>query len=172
MPKILYFDEVESTNDILKEMIKQGIESGTVASAKHQTKGRGQYGRVWFSADGALAFSIALKYDYIPENFTVRVGECVADTISEKCGFKPDNMRIKLPNDILINNKKVFGILTEAQTLNSTTWIVCGIGINVNTKTIPSEVTDIATSIFLETKKELDLNELMLAICERVSDIK
>jgi len=172
MPQIIHFDEVGSTNDIIKDMINQGIESGTVVSAKQQTNGRGQYGRVWFSAEGALAFSIALKYDYIPENFTIRVGECVANAISTKCGFTPENMRIKLPNDILINDKKVCGILTEAQTQGNTCWIVCGIGINVNTKDIPEEVRDIATSVFLETNKELDTDELLLEIHRRVIEIK
>lgn len=171
MPKIIYFDETESTNDVLKDMIKEGIESGTTVSAKRQTKGRGQYNRVWFSAEDALAFSIALKFTSVPDNFTVKAGECVKNSIIELCGFTPDNLRIKLPNDILINDKKVCGILTEAQTCGDTVWIVCGIGINVNTKEIPIEVRDIATSVYLETGQELDLKELMLTIHKKISKI-
>lgn len=172
MPQIIQFDEVGSTNDILKDMIHKGIESGTIVSAKRQTNGRGQYGRTWFSADGALAFSIALRFEKIPENFTVRVGECVSEAIAEIYKEPPKNMHIKLPNDILIGEKKVCGILTEAQTQNTTSWIVCGIGINVNTKTIPSEVKDIATSLYLETGKEIVLNDLITAIYNRVITIK
>lgn len=171
MPEIFYFDEVGSTNDVLKDMIKQGIESGTIVSAKKQSNGRGQYNRVWFSTKSALAFSVALKFASIPENFTVKIGECVKNSIIELCGFTPENMRIKLPNDILINDKKICGILTEAQSCGDTIWIICGIGINVNTKVIPKEIEDIATSIYLETGKELDLKQLMLTIHKKILKI-
>lgn len=172
MPEILWIDEVGSTNDAAKDLIAAGAESGTVISARRQTNGRGQYGRVWLFEEGAAAFSVILCYEKnIPENLTVRIGECVVAAIEEAAGGKIDGIRIKLPNDILIKEKKICGILTEGQTLGDVSWVVCGIGINVNCEKIPSELEEIATSLYFKTGKILDIAELIRGIQRRLMTI-
>lgn len=172
MPEILWIDEAGSTNDVAKDLISAAPPSGTVVSARRQTNGRGQYGRVWLFEEGAAAFSVLLRYEgAIPENLTIRVGECVVSAMEEIVGGNIDGIRIKLPNDILIDDKKVCGILTEGQTQGEVSWVVCGIGINVNCEKIPRELEEIATSLYLKTEKKFDIAELIRGIQRRMMAI-
>lgn len=172
IPEIIWIDETGSTNDAAKELIASGPRPGTVISARRQTNGRGQYGRVWLFEEGAAAFSVLLRYEgEIPENLTVRAGECVVAAIEEAAGKRVDGIRIKLPNDILIDDKKVCGILTEGQTMGEITWVVCGIGINVNCEKIPKDLEEIATSIYLKTGRKFDVAALIRGVQRRLMTI-
>ena len=172
MPEIIWIDEVGSTNDLAKELLRTNPEPGTIVSTHKQTNGRGQYGRVWLFEEGALAFSVILKFqNTVPENLTVRIGECVAAAVTEQLGYAPEGMHIKLPNDILVGDKKICGILTEAQTIGKTIWVVCGIGLNANCAKVPEPLREIATSLYLETGQELDTKELMLQIQRRLTEL-
>jgi len=156
---IQYFKETESTNIIARE-IAGSVEEGTVVIAESQTGGRGRLGRKWISPEGGIWLSVILKPKIQPlyaHRITLLAGVSVAKTI-RKSGLPA---KIKWPNDVLINGKKVCGILTEmgAET-DQIDYCVVGIGIdaNVDTESFPEEVRDSSTSL----KKELghDINRV------------
>ena len=134
--KICYFPELESTNIIAKEKAlrkAEGINEGTVIIAERQSAGRGRLGRRWFSPTGGIWLSIILypqlSPSYIPR-ITLMTAAAIVKTIERCAQIKA---QIKWPNDILINEKKVCGILTEMSAeLDMINWVVVGIGINVN----------------------------------------
>ena len=149
---IKYFKETESTNITAREMAGS-VEEGTVVIAESQTGGRGRLGRKWLSPEGGIWLSIILKPKMQPSyapRITILAGVSVAKTI-RSFGLPA---KIKWPNDILINGKKVCGILTEIEAeIDMIEYCVVGIGIdaNVDTESFPEEIRDSSTSL----KKEL-----------------
>lgn len=153
--KIIYFDRIDSTNNYAKELINKQTAEGTVVIAGIQTKGRGRKERQWLSPEGGLWFSIVL-YPGIPPYHgmlvTMTISASIANAIKKIVGIEPV---IKWPNDLLINNKKVCGILTELNAeMDKINYCVVGIGINVNNK-IENEIKDIATSLKIENKNNI-----------------
>lgn len=134
--KIFYFPELESTNIIAKVKASrrvEGINEGTIIIAKRQSAGKGRLGRRWFSPVGGIWLSIILypqlSPSYIPR-ITLMTAVAIVKAIERCAQIKA---QIKWPNDILINEKKVCGILTEMSAeLDMINWVVVGIGINVN----------------------------------------
>jgi len=159
---IKYFKETESTNIIARE-IAESVEEGTVVIAESQTGGRGRLGRKWISPEGGIWLSIIIKPKILPlyaSRITLLTGVCVAKTI-RSFGLAA---KIKWPNDVLINGKKVCGILTEIEAeMDLIDYCVVGIGIdaNVDTDSFPEEVRESSTSL----KKELghDINRVEFA---------
>ncbi|MDO8727574.1 MAG: biotin--[acetyl-CoA-carboxylase] ligase [Candidatus Methanoperedens sp.] len=156
---IHYFKETESTNTLARNMAGS-VDEGTVVIAESQTGGRGRMGRKWISPEGGIWLSVILKPKMQPlhaPRITLLAGVAVAKTIRE-FGLQA---KIKWPNDVLINGKKVCGILTEigAET-DSIQYVVVGVGIdaNVDTETFPEEFRDSSTSL----KNELgyDINRV------------
>lgn len=149
---IQYFKETESTNIIARE-IANSVEEGTVVIAESQTGGRGRLGRKWLSPEGGIWLSIILKPGIQPQyapRITLLAGVSVAKTI-RSFGLAA---KIKWPNDVLINGKKVCGILTEIEAeMDMIDYCVVGIGIdaNVDTESFPEEFRESSTSL----KKEL-----------------
>ncbi len=156
--KIHYFDEVDSTNNVAKKLAEEGAEEGTLVIAETQTRGRGRRGKTWISPNGGVWMSIILRPNRPPADapqLTLMTGVAVAQTLQKECGL---DVGIKWPNDILIGNKKVCGILTEANAkFNTLDHVVVGIGIdaNVDTELFPSEVREGATSLKNELNKEI-----------------
>jgi len=134
--KIFYFPELESTNIIAKVKASpraEGINEGTIIIAERQSAGKGRLGRRWFSPLGGIWLSIILypqlSPSYIPR-ITLMTAVAIVKAIERCAQIKA---QIKWPNDILINEKKVCGILTEMSAeLDMINWVVVGIGINVN----------------------------------------
>ncbi|HER25326.1 MAG TPA: biotin--[acetyl-CoA-carboxylase] ligase [Candidatus Atribacteria bacterium] len=134
--EIYYFPELKSTNIMAKEKALQGIEKikeGTLIIAERQSAGKGRLGREWFSPIGGIWISIILypqlSPSYIPR-ITLMSAVAVVKAIKICTQIEP---QIKWPNDILINEKKVCGILTEMNAeLDIINWVVVGIGINAN----------------------------------------
>ena len=130
---IYVYKEVMSTNTVSKFLAEQGIENNTVVISEKQTKGRGRSGKKWESPLGGVWLSLIIRpqIDQTKASLiTLATGVAVANTIRS---FDIDNVEIKWPNDILIDGKKVSGILTEAiAKLNSINYIVIGVGIDVN----------------------------------------
>lgn len=134
--KIFYFPELESTNIIAKVKASprvEGINEGTIIIAERQSAGKGRLGRRWFSPVGGIWLSIIL-YPQLSPSYIPRITLMTAVAIvkaMERCAQV--KAQIKWPNDILINEKKVCGILTEMSAeLDMINWVVVGIGINVN----------------------------------------
>ncbi len=164
---IKYFKETESTNIIAREMAKS-VEEGTVVIAESQTGGRGRLGRKWLSPQGGLWLSIILKPRMQPlyaPRITLLAGVAVAKVI-RSLGVEA---KIKWPNDILINGKKVCGILTEiGAEIDLIDYIVVGIGIdaNVDIELFPEEIRENSTSLKKELGKEIDRVALVQKLLE------
>ena len=174
--KILYQEEMDSTNTEAK---RQALEEnhGLLVIAEEQTLGRGRRGRSWNSPKGTgIWMSLLLQPKEISiqsektvlsakkaSMLTLVTALSVAEAISEETGLEAF---IKWPNDIVINNRKVCGILTEMSADNDGIhYVVIGIGINVNTREFPEEIREIATSLWLEQKKAgIDRASLVAAI--------
>ncbi|MCG2728306.1 MAG: biotin--[acetyl-CoA-carboxylase] ligase [Candidatus Methanoperedenaceae archaeon] len=159
---IHYFKETESTNIIARE-IASSVEEGTVVIAESQTGGRGRLGRKWLSPEGGIWLSIILKPRIQPlyaPRITLLAGVAVAKTIHSQ-GLQA---RIKWPNDVLINGKKVCGILTEiGAEMDMVDYCVVGIGIdaNVDTESFPEGVRESSTSLKKELGHEINRVEFV-----------
>jgi len=147
---IFYFKSISSTNIYAKNIAEKSFKEGIVVIADIQTHGRGRKNRLWLSPSGGLWFSVILRPKIIPEKgmlLTMAASIAVAQAIKKTTGLNPV---IKWPNDILINKKKVCGILTEfVFKKNFLDYAVVGIGINVNNK-IDKKIKKVATSLSLE----------------------
>lgn len=150
-----FFPETESTNTLAFRLADAGAKEGTVVIADSQTQGRGRIKRKWESPPGLnLYTSLILKPDINPARsspITLTAGVAVAELFSLYC---PGKVHLKWPNDVLINGRKVCGILTEIKTEGKKLkFIVLGVGININMKRadFPPPLEEIATSLREET---------------------
>lgn len=164
---IQYFKETESTN-IIARGIAKSVEEGTVVIAESQTGGRGRLGRKWISPEGGIWLSIILKPRIQPlyaSRITLLAGVSVAKAI-RALGLPA---KIKWPNDVLINGKKVCGILTEIEAeIDLIDYCVVGIGIdaNIDTETFPEEARDSSTSLKRELGHEINRVEFVQRLLE------
>lgn len=150
---IVYFRETDSTNTRAKDLAAGGVQEGTLVLSESQKKGRGRKGRKWFSpSQEGIYASLILRPTISPSEapkITLLTAVVVAETLLSLTQLK---VNIKWPNDILVNGKKVAGILTEISTkMDAIDFIVVGLGLNVNTPSFPEDIRDRATSIFIET---------------------
>lgn len=162
----LYFhSNIDSTNNAAHDLALKGAKEGTAVAADCQTKGKGRFRRRWESPEGVNIYtSIILRPDIHPQTapkITLMAAVAVAETISKflnnGSGCKPEPA-VKWPNDILLNSKKVAGILTEMNSeMDKINFIVLGMGININmTKDmLPKELRHIATSLKEETGRDI-----------------
>lgn len=159
MRKYKYFKELTSTNDYLKTNYRD-LPNLSVVVAGHQTKGRGRLSREWLDDAGSILLSIFIKPK---ENIKINLIPLVASTVVHKF-LKSycinDNLKIKWPNDILLNGKKIAGILVESKYTNSFDYVVVGIGINVNTECFAGDLIPKATSLYLSTNDKYDLKKM------------
>ncbi len=167
--ELFCFDEIDSTNTKAKELAEQGYPSGTLVVADRQIAGRGRRGRSWDSPAGIGIFmTLMLKPDINPNNasmLTLVTALATAQAISDVTGA---DARIKWPNDIVINGKKVCGILTEMSAqFDYINHIVIGIGINVHNESFPEEIRETASSLFLESGRHIHRADLITRFLER-----
>ena len=168
------YREVCSTNTIAKFLSQNGIGNGSVVIAEKQTAGRGRSGKTWESPLGGIWLSIILTpnvdYSNIPL-ITLATGVAVAKTLER---IEVESCEIKWPNDIMINGKKVCGILTEATTsFNSIENVVVGVGIdaNLNIEDFPEELKGKTTSLEIELGRKVDENLLIKLFLEEIEEI-
>lgn len=157
---IFTYDETDTTNNRAKENFT--APDGSVFTAEVQTNGKGSKGRSWSSErDSGLYCSILLKPDIPPvkaPQITLTAGLAVCKAIG--C-----NSMIKWPNDVVINGKKVCGILTEMSAdKDKINYVVCGIGINVNNTAFTDELADKATSLLTESGQRHDKSILLARV--------
>lgn len=151
--KIYNYKVIKSTNDIAMKLIKKNKNSGCVL-AKNQTKGRGTRGKKWISKEGNLFTSIFfhLKKKYPPFNeFSIVNSLIVSNVIKNYC--KKSSVSLKFPNDILVNKKKICGILQEIITFRKKNFLIIGIGLNILSNPKLNDEYK-ATNIFNESKKK------------------
>lgn len=166
--RIYYEAEIDSTNTKAMKLAEEGAPHGTIVVTDHQMNGRGRRGRTWESPAGeAIAMTFLLRPKIDPNNasmLTLVAAMAVARGIEDETGLKAG---IKWPNDVIINRKKVSGILTEMSAqADYVNHIVVGIGINVHIDEFPEELKNIATSIFLELGIKINRAALIERICE------
>lgn len=167
--KISHLDELSSTNDIAKELASDGCDEGTVVIAGIQTSGRGRLSRRWISPKGGLWFSIILRPQMLPEEsnlLNVLASVSISKVIRNKFNL---NTEIKWPNDILIEEKKVCGILIEnSVTSGQIGYSVMGIGINTNIDNSYFSEELNATSLNSEVNREIDNENLLKHILSEI----
>ena len=166
--EIYCFDSIDSTNTKAKELAEAGHPSGTLVVADQQTLGRGRRGRSWESPAGTGIFmTLMLKPDINPNNasmLTLVAAMATARAITEVTG---EAAQIKWPNDIVMNGKKVVGILTEMSAqFDYINHIVVGIGINVHNEEFPEEIAKTASSLLLECGHRIHRASLIEAFLE------
>lgn len=203
--KVVFYDEVDSTNNVAKQAAEDGEESGTLFVTEHQTAGRGRRGKTWISPAGSEIFMTLLLRPKInpaaAPMLTIitamavahALNDIVKDISSNTASDMPDNVVgdisnliaedtlnnvvpkqcfIKWPNDIVIGNHKICGILTEMSAEPDwTNYVVIGIGINVNTKQFDDEVNNIATSIYLQTGKKVKRSKIIVHFINHFSQM-
>lgn len=146
---LIYYEELESTQKLIKELSNQNVEEGTAIITDYQTAGIGTHDRKWYSNKGQ---NIAISFVLYPncnigkfENLTYNIAEIIVEGINELYGIKLD---IKKPNDLMLNGKKIAGILTETKVINEEVKkLFIGIGFNVHQKEFPKEIEEKATSL-------------------------
>ena len=161
---VFYFKSISSTNIYAKQLADKGIKEGVVVVADIQTHGRGRKNRAWLSPFGGLWFSVILRPKILPEKgmfVTMVASIAIVQAVKEITGLIPV---IKWPNDILINGKKICGILTEIDfKKNIINYVIVGIGINVNNE-INDEIKEIASSLSIEVGSEISRTKLLKII--------
>ena len=150
--EMLYFDTIDSTNTKAQELAEKGYPNGTLVVADQQVSGKGRRGRGWVSPSGTGIFmTLMIKPDINPNNasmLTLVAALAVAKAIKDVTG---EDAKIKWPNDIVVNGKKVCGILTEMSAqFDYINHIVIGIGINVHNESFPEEISSMASSLMIE----------------------
>ena len=165
---IVFLDEVGSTNDYAKELALTGAPSGTVVIAAKQIAGKGRLGREWDGGAGKdIYMTILLRPEITGEEaarLTLLAGVCVAKAVNE---ISPQKAGIKWPNDVVIEGKKICGILTEAgYKASEIDYAAVGIGINVNRESFTPELRDKATSLYLENGKGYNRAKIIKRVLE------
>jgi len=170
---LVWLEETDSTNRVLREMALGGAEHLTVVATDHQVAGRGRLDRSWFSQPGA-AIQCSTLLVFGDEHEQRRVGlsnvaaaVALAETLTE-AGLE---VAIKWPNDVLVSQKKVSGILSELIDLPRGSAVVLGIGINVNNASFPPEIASTATSLAIEGGRAWDRWELLRSFIARLSGL-
>lgn len=154
---VVKFKEIDSTNNYLKNSYKL-LDNFTFVVAEFQSKGKGRNDRVWSSEEGAnLMFSFLIKDQDLLKKYSALSIISAVEVAKVLEGYQIKGVSIKWPNDVLINDKKVCGILLEGQILE---YLVVGIGLNVNQKVFPDGLRRPATSLSLETNKDFNIDEI------------
>jgi BirA family biotin operon repressor/biotin-[acetyl-CoA-carboxylase] ligase len=161
----IHKDTIDSTNVFAKHMASEGAEEGTIVISEEQSSGRGRLGRAWVSPKGTgIWLSIILRPNISPFKASklTLLGAAAVSLALEELGV---DAQIKWPNDIVLNKKKICGILTEMSgEIERINYIVMGIGINVNMNNFPVELNHIASSLKIETGEEVDRKNLLANI--------
>lgn len=149
--KTIVFGTVTSTNDAAAEYASDAKNDGLVILAEEQTSGRGRGGNKWYGGKGqSVLCSIVLANENLnAELLSLTAAVAVAEAISETA-------RVKWPNDIILNGKKVAGILLESKQTEYGKVFILGVGINCHQKEFPAELASTATSIDIETQTSSD----------------
>ena len=166
--KIYSFDAIDSTNTYAKTLSFLDSPHGSMIIAEEQTAGRGRLQRNWISARGEnLLFSIVLRPEFNSSKISLlpfAAALAVCDAIESETMLSPS---CKWPNDVLVNGKKVCGMLLESTTFSGGEGIdrvIAGIGVNVNQTVFPEELVQKATSLRMESGKEIDRISLLKKI--------
>ena len=167
---IIHHFRADSTNNAALNLAQKGASHGTVVVAEEQTAGRGRLGRKWYSEKSSgIYMSLILRPPFSPTAapiLTLMAGVAAQQALSSTTGLCVD---IRWPNDLLVNGKKVAGILTEMNAeLGRLHSIVLGIGINVNHSEMPAELKSAATSLRIESQRSWSRVQVFVALLKEL----
>lgn len=184
-PDVRWYESVPSTMDVAAALAAEGAPDGVVVAAQQQTAGRGRRGATWQSPPGAgLYFSIIVRPTFAKATvgkpaasnlslITLAAGVGVRDGISAATGLAAD---LKWPNDLLVNRRKLSGILAEGHAVGTAAQaVVIGVGVNLEPAAYPPEVSARATSLAGELGRAIDRDSvfavILRALCDRLAAI-
>jgi BirA family biotin operon repressor/biotin-[acetyl-CoA-carboxylase] ligase len=177
--RLVHLESTSSTNDVADRLATDGAAHGTVVVADAQESGRGRLGRTWFSPPGAgLYVSVVLRPEALPEapetgvalasSVSLTAGVALAEGIRAASGLE---VAIKWPNDLVVEGRKLCGILAEASSrAGSLQHVVLGYGINVRAAAYPPEIADRATSLETELGREVDRAAVLAETLARLAE--
>lgn len=164
----IFFNTIDSTqSEIWRIIEKENFKNGTLAIADIQINGQGTHGRTWYTQESNnIAFSFGIKADFNIkklEGITTKIANIIVEIMKKNYQISLD---IKHPNDIVYNNKKIGGILTQTKIIGEEVkYLVIGIGINTNQVNFAKEISKIATSIKKEFGIEINQLEFVSKFC-------
>ena len=168
---VLFLRKVNSTNLWAKGLARSGAQEGTTVVAEFQSSGRGRLGRRWCSPIGGLWLSVVLRPQIrVSQVYQLNVVAAlsVIQTLLDICGLEAE---AKWPNDVLVNGRKICGILGEANSeANRVSFVIMGIGLNANfqvDKTLPESIAAAATSLETEIGHKIELERLLTELLKR-----
>ena len=165
--KQIYYNEIESTQKEARNLAEKNVENGTIVITDYQTKGIGTHDRKWYSEKNKnLSFTLII-YPKCGikglESLTYDIANCMTNTVQILYGYKLD---IKMPNDIMYNEKKIGGILTQIVTKGEKIkYLLIGIGFNVNGENFDKEIINLATSLKKEFGKNFSKEDILNKFC-------
>lgn len=163
---IIKKDVITSTNEYIKEHYET-LDNYTIVAANYQTNGRGRMTRVWHSTAGEnILMSILIK-EFNNQSDLNLLSLVTGVAVHKFLSKYLNNLYIKWPNDVLVDNKKICGILLEGKMNNNSKMVVIGIGININQTNFDDEINLLTTSL----KKELNINFDIDSLIEELSNI-
>lgn len=168
--KIKYYEQIESTHIYAKQIEKQG---DSILIAEEQTGGIGTQGRKWHTGQNKNIAMTIIKHPKCKieklDGLTIQIAECIKNSIKEMYGYE---LKIKIPNDLTLNQKKISGILTEIHTRGEKIeYLLISIGFNVNEENFNDEIAEIATSLKREYKKEFCREDIIIKIIQEIDKI-
>lgn len=174
--KLTIFSKTDSTNDQAKKYLKKtknpnNISDINVFAADFQEKGRGRRGHSWFSGGPkGLAASFLFAVDNDIEKIPL-ITAAAALVLSDTFDFFGLETELKWPNDILVSQKKIAGILSELVIDNNqSAFVIIGCGVNLNNSNFKTEISNLATSYYLEKKEQIDKNLFLSVLIEKMND--
>jgi BirA family biotin operon repressor/biotin-[acetyl-CoA-carboxylase] ligase len=167
---VVVYKQTASTSDVIERLGLDGVEEGVVVFAEAQTKGRGRRGRSWVSPRGTgLWFSVLLRPNWPPQavtRITILSAVALVEALEEVAGL---TAQIKWPNDVLVNNRKLAGILTEMETdSDQVRFVTLGIGVNLHVMNFPPELREIATTVETERGQPVRRADLAVSVLLRL----
>lgn len=169
---VIHYKTIDSTQSEIWRLISKNVPSGTLVYADVQTNGKGTHGRRWHTdKENNIAFSFFVQLDCNISKLTgitTKIAEIILETFKEKYNIC---LQIKSPNDIMYNNKKLGGILTETKIIGENVkYLVIGIGINTSQQEFVQDIQNIATSIKQEFNIDVDSEEVIAEICNKIEE--
>jgi len=165
--KVFSYKSLDSTNAKAKDFIKKGL-SNLVVAADKQNKGKGRFKRKWSSEAGGLYMTISIKEDDLSRiKYLTLMASLSVNLVLKKLKFKA---LVKWPNDVLVDNKKICGILTET-IFGKESYALVGIGLNVNQARFPKSLEKKATSLFLESNKQFNIKKILKSIMKEFENL-
>ncbi len=170
--QIEYYKEIDSTHKYAKKIANLEEQNGKIIISEVQTEGIGTKGRSWHTGENKnIAMTLIIKPKCqlnMLNHLTLDIAYVMKETIKELYNI---DLRIKEPNDLILNNKKICGILTESSTTGEKiNYVLISLGFNVNETLFNDDIANIATSLKIETKKEYEREEIIKCFLEKLEN--